>query len=142
MKTLLIIVTIYYALILSGCTTMTQDCSTITGDRDAYLKCMAVQGDAKSQFDMGLAAYEALDYDAAISWFKRAAMPKNNSSIPDYATSQESDKYTPLFARDEKPMSSGHSGAQRMLIDIYQIGIGVAVNETEAAKYRAMINSQ
>ncbi|MDG1857584.1 MAG: hypothetical protein P8I94_00690 [Emcibacteraceae bacterium] len=141
MKIILLAIIGFTTMLLSSCGTMTTDCRTITGDKDAYRNCMAVQGDANSQYDMGMIAFEQKDYETAIAWFKRASRPKNVRNMPDYASPAGIDKYSPMYARKEFPMVPGHRGAQRMLVEIYENGIGVPVNEKSATLYRDMINS-
>ncbi|MDG1438559.1 MAG: hypothetical protein P8P98_06230 [Emcibacteraceae bacterium] len=131
----------FSALLLSSCGTIMTNCSTLTDDRNAYRNCMAVQGDIVSQYDMGMIAFEAKDYETAIHWFKRASKPKNGRNMPDYASPAGIDKYSPMYARKEFPMVPGHRGAQRMLVEIYEKGIGVTADEKTAAMYRDMINS-
>lgn len=141
MKLIFVAIIGFSTMLLSNCGTMTTNCSTITGDKDAYRNCMAVQGDINSQHDMGMIAFEAKDYETAIHWFKRASKPKNGRNMPDYASPAGIDKYSPMYARQNFPMVPGHRGAQRMLVEIYEKGIGVPVNEKAAAMYRDMINS-
>lgn len=129
-------------ILLSSCGTMSMDCQTLTGDRDAYRNCMAQQGDAFSQYELALAAYDAEDYPSAINWLKRAAAPKRAGDMPNYAASTESNRYKSLYTIEEVPMTQGHQGAQRLLVRIYEEGIGVPVNPKEAERYRDMINPQ
>lgn len=119
---------------------MTIDCSTLSSDREAYRNCMAQQGDPNSQFELGVAAFDDEDYKSAIFWFKRASKPRRASAIPNYADTVGYQKYQTLSLNREQPMMSGHRGAIRMLVTIYEQGLGVNIDLDEAEKYRQMIN--
>ena len=128
-------------LFLSSCSTMQKDCTSLSGDRDAYRDCMAVQGDQASQYELGIAAYEVEDYKTAIKWFERAARPRAYQ-LPDYLDPVEKSRNELTFEEDIAPEVPGHSGAQRMLVRIYEQGIGVPVNLKQANRYREMLNPQ
>ncbi|MCC3860982.1 hypothetical protein [Pseudemcibacter aquimaris] len=138
--------TFLFLMILNGCGTITQDCTSLSGDRDAYRNCIAIQGDQAAQYELGLAAFENREYATAISWFKRAADNKPVGSNTNYAASQPltdprtSPRYAPEFTKTEVKMLPGHRGAQRMLVDIYEKGLGVTADPEQAQKYRDMIN--
>lgn len=119
---------------------MTLDCSTLSSDRESYRDCMAGQGEPNSQFELGTAAFEQGDYKKAISWFKRASKPRRKSTLPLYADTTGYQKYQTVSLKREQPTISGHRGALRMLVSIYEQGIGVDVDLKEAEKYRQMIN--
>lgn len=125
---------------LTGCGTMTLDCSTVSSDRDSYRNCMAQQGDPNSQYELGTVAFDEKDYTKAISWFKRASKPRRKSSLPLYADPNGYQKYQTLSLKRELPMIAGHRGALRMLVAIYEQGLGVDIDMEEAEKYRQMIN--
>lgn len=125
---------------LQACGTMTVDCSTLSSDRNSYRNCMAKQGDPNSQYELGVAAFEDQDYMRAISWLKRASKPRRESAVPLYADTVGYQKYQTLSLKREQPMMSGHRGALRMLVTIYEQGLGVNVDLEEAEKYRQMIN--
>lgn len=126
--------------VLNGCGTISQDCSTLTGDRDAYVNCIALQGDAGAQYELGLAAYEEKDYNTAISWFKKAAERRLEGQDVNYASPITPQKYTSEYRKQVREMLPGHRGAQRMLADMYEQGLGVAPDPEQAQKYRDMIN--
>ena len=128
-----------FPLYVSSCGMMQRDCMSLVDDRDAYRNCMAVQGNQTAQFELGMAAFEANDYDTAINWFKRAARPKA-SQEPLYLQPEQNKRRDLSFEEDRRPQLPGHRGAQRMLVRIYQEGIGVDVNEDEVERYRNMIN--
>ena len=131
---------IYFFSFLTGCGTMTMDCSTLSSDRGSYRNCMAQQGDPNSQFEMGMAAFEQQDYKNAISWFKRAAKPRRKNPLPLYADTIGYQKYNTVSLKREQPIISGHRGSLRLLVSIYEQGLGVKVDLEEADKYRQMIN--
>lgn len=125
---------------LQACGTMTVDCSTLSSDRVSYRNCMAQQGDPNSQYELGVAAFDEKDYKQAISWFIRASKPRRESAVPIYADTVGYQKYQTLSLKREQPMISGHRAAIRMLVSIYEQGLGVKVDLEEAEKYRQMIN--
>lgn len=126
-------------LTLSSCTYMQTDCSTLVTDRHEYRNCMAAQGDPAFQYELGVEAFEAENYDTAINWLMRAAQPRS-STPPDYLDPQQSQRRDLTFEEDAVPMLPGHRGAQRLLVRIFEEGIGVPVNLKEAMRYREMIN--
>lgn len=125
---------------LQACGTMALDCSTLSSDRSSYRNCMAQQGDPNSQYELGVAAFEEKNYKEAISWLKRASKPRRESVVPLYADTVGYQKYQTLSLKREQPMISGHRGALRLLVTIYEQGLGVNVDIEEAEKYRQMIN--
>lgn len=129
------------ALFLSSCSTMQKDCMSLAGDRDAYRVCMATQGDQASQYELGVAAFEGQDYKTAINWFERAARQRAKR-LPDYLDPVVKSRNEIAFEEDIKPEIPGHTGAQRILVRIYEQGIGVPVNLKQANRYREMLNPQ
>ena len=132
---------LYSALFLSSCGTLHTDCTTLTGDRDAYRDCMATQGNQVAEFELGMAAYEGEDYDTAIKWFKRAARPRSSQG-PMYLEDPARSRSERVFEEEIRPGLPGHNTAQRMLVKIYEEGIGVPVNVREAERYREMLSPQ
>ncbi|MBT6037543.1 MAG: sel1 repeat family protein [Kordiimonadaceae bacterium] len=125
--------------LLSSCGTMHTDCLTLSGDRDAYRMCTANQGNQSSQYELGVAAYDAEDYKTAIKWFRRAARPKT-SGMPNYIEPTVTDRRDIRSILENDPPAPGHSGAIRLLVRIYSEGIGVPVDIKQAERYRKMIN--
>lgn len=126
-------------LLLSSCGTMQTDCMTLVDDRDAYRYCMASQGNSPAQYELGVAAFEAEDFDTAISWLKRAARPKT-SGMPSYIEPTVTDRRDIRSILENEPYAPGHTGALRLLVRIYTQGIGVPVDLKQAERYREMIN--
>lgn len=124
---------------LSSCGYMQTDCRTLVGDRDEYRNCMAAQGDPAFQYELGVEAFEAENYEMAITWLKRAAQTRS-SAEPNYLDPEQGQRRDLQFEEDAIPVLPGHRGAQRLLVRIYEDGIGVPVNLREAERYRAMIN--
>ncbi len=124
---------------LSSCGYMQTDCRTLVGDRTEYRNCMAAQGDAVFQYELGVEALEAENYDTAINWLKRAAQPRSPVE-QDFLDPQQKQRRDLTFEEDAVPTLPGHRGALRLLIRIYEEGIGVPVDLTEADRYRQMIN--
>lgn len=136
-----IIFILSFPLILSACGTMHTDCTTLVSDRDAYRLCTANQGNAVSQYELGVAAFDRQDYKEAISWLKRAAKPRltKREAYIDQPTGSRRDL---AYEEDRKLGLPGHQGAQRLLARIYEEGIGVPVNHKEAERYLQMIHQQ
>lgn len=132
---------IFSLLLLSSCSTMQQDCGVLAGDRDAYRNCMAEQGNQNAQFELGMAAFEGEDFDAAINWFKRAARPRASQN-PAYLEGPAKSRRDIAYEEDIKPGLPGHNTALRMLVRIYEEGIGVSVDPKQADRYREMINPE
>jgi TPR repeat protein len=124
---------------LFSCNYMQTDCRTLVDNRDEYRNCMAAQGDAAFQYELGVEAFEDENYDTAIKWLKRAAQPRA-SAEPNYIGQEQKQRRDLTFEEDAIPKLPGHRGAQRLLVRIYEEGIGVPVNPGEADRYRAMIN--
>ncbi len=130
---------IFAFLSLSSCAYMQTDCATLVGDRDQYRSCMAAQGDAAAQYELGVAAFEVENYDRAIHWLTRAAQPRRAGDI-NFLEIEQKQRRELSYEEDEIPMLPGHRGAQRLLVRIYEEGIGVPVNPGMADRYRDMIN--
>lgn len=128
-------------LILSSCSAMQKDCMSLVDDRNAYRNCLATQGDQASQYELGITAYEAKNYKTAINWLERAARPRAKQ-LPDYLDPVVKSRNEIAFEEDLVPEVSGHTGAQRLLVRIYELGIGVPVNVKQAKRYREMLNPQ
>lgn len=133
------LVGLFIFLFLSSCGYMQTDCRTLVSDRMEYRNCMAMQGDAAFQYELGVEALEAEQYDTAINWLKRAAQPRS-SAEPNFIDPQQKQRRDLSFEEDAVPTLPGHRGAQRLLIRIYEEGIGVPVDMSEADRYRQMIN--
>lgn len=125
---------------LSSCGTMHTDCTSLVDDRDAYRNCTAQQGNQVSQYELGVAALEAKDYQVAIDWLKRAARQRS-SELPLYVQPIGRKRYNPNFSEAGPPMA-GHRGAQRLLERIYREGTIVQKDLKEAERYRQMINQE
>ncbi|HPF47295.1 MAG: sel1 repeat family protein [Alphaproteobacteria bacterium] len=142
MKKIVWIISILFgSFYLASCGTMHTDCTTLINDRDAYRQCTANQGNAVSQFELGVAAFDREDYKTAISWLKRAAKPRltKREAYIDQPTGSRRDL---AYEEDKNMGTPGHQGAQRLLVRIYEEGIGVPVNHKEAERYRQMIQAQ
>jgi len=135
-KTLVFILSI---IVLSSCTTMQQDCRVLSADRDAFRNCMAVQGNQTAQFQMGMAAFESQDYAKSIEWFKRAGRPRASQS-PNYLNGPPKSRRDITFRDDMKMGLSGHKSSLRMLVRIYEEGIGVTADPKQVTRYKNMIN--
>jgi TPR repeat protein len=106
---------------LSNCALMRQECSELAGDANAFRQCSANQGDRQSQFELGYMAYDSQDYETALKWFKRAALPQRVGND--------------LFI---EPRNKSHKGAQNFLADMYEQGLGVDIDLKKAEEYRTM----
>ncbi|MBL4601971.1 MAG: sel1 repeat family protein [Emcibacteraceae bacterium] len=126
-------------LFLTSCGAMHKDCLSLIGDRDAYRYCSANQGNQVSQFELGVAAFDAEDYDTAISWLKRAARTKAPEGRS-YLDPQAKSRRDLIFPEDVKLILPGHQASQRLLAKIYEEGIGVPIDLKQARRYREMIN--
>ena len=126
---------------LSSCSTMQQDCSSLIDDRDGYRNCMADQGNQNAQFELGMIAFEGQDYDKAIGWFKRAARPRADQ-IPNYLDSPAKSRSDITHDETMKSALPGHNTALRMLVRIYDEGIGVPVDLKQADRYREMLKPE
>ena len=140
-KIIKVTIFVFTLLLLSSCSTMQQDCRSLSGDRDAYRNCMADQGNQNAQFELGMAAFEGKDYDRAIDWFKRAARPRA-SQYPAYLEGPAKSRSDIAYEEDMKPGLPGHNTALRMLVRIYEEGIGAPIDPKQAARYREMINPE
>jgi len=127
--------------ILSSCSTMQQDCRVLSTDRDAYRNCMAVQGNQTAQFQLGMAAFETQDYEKAIEWFKRAGRPRASQN-PNYLNDLPKSRRDISFLEDMEMGFPGHNSSLRMLVRIYEEGIGVPADPKQAMRYKNMINPQ
>lgn len=127
-------------LFTSSCGTMHTDCRNLIDDRDAYRLCAAQQGNQVSQYELGVAALEAKDYEVGIDWLKRAARQRS-SELPLYVEPIGRERFTPNFSEAGPPMA-GHRGAQRLLAQIYEQGTIVSQNLEAAERYRQMINQE
>ena len=102
---------------------------------------MATQGNQTAQFELGMAAFEAEDYQLAIDWFERAARPRASQN-PNYLDGPAKSRSDIAHEEDMVPGLAGHNTALRMLVRIYEEGIGVTVDPKQAARYREMINPE
>jgi TPR repeat protein len=122
---------------LSNCALMRQECSELAGDANAFRQCSANQGDRQSQFELGYMAYDSQDYETALKWFKRAALPQrvgNDLFIEPRNKSQTIPSES--YVRDTT--LPGHKGAQNFLADMYEQGLGVDIDLKKAEEYRTM----
>jgi hypothetical protein len=127
-----------FMLSLSNCAVMHADCNNVMDDPIEYRHCMANQGSQGHQYQIALSAIESDDYETAIRWLKRAAVPKYQS-VPYYAEFESPRRGTVAAMNTRKP-TPGHSGAIRLLVKIYEEGLGGYKNEKEAQRFRDMIN--
>ena len=118
---------------------MQQDCRVLSADRDAFRNCMAVQGNQTAQFQMGMAAFESQDYAKSIEWFKRAGRPRASQS-PNYLNGPPKSRRDITFRDDMKMGLPGHKSSLRMLVRIYEDGIGVTADPKQVTRYKNMIN--
>ncbi len=100
---------------------------------------MAAQGDAAAQYELGVAAFGDENYDRAIHWLNRAAQPRRAGDL-NFLEIEQKQRRDLSFEEDEIAMLPGHRGAQRLLVRIYEEGIGVPANPNTAQRYRDMIN--
>ena len=126
-------------ILLSSCGTMQMDCLTLSGDRDAYRHCMAIQGNSPAQYELGVAAFEAEDYHTAINWLKRAARSKT-SGLPYYIEPTVTNRSDIRSILENEPNMPGHNGALWLLERIYREGIGVQIDLKAAERYRDLIS--
>ena len=125
--------------VLTSCGMMQQNCTSLLDDRVAYRDCRATQGDQAAQFELGMEAFDAENYDVAISWLKRAARPRATQG-PLYLEPDPNRRRDLAYEEDMRPQLPGHSGAQRLLLRIYEEGIGVSPDPEQAEHYRNLIN--
>ncbi|MCP5382255.1 MAG: sel1 repeat family protein [Kordiimonadaceae bacterium] len=123
-------------LILSGCAAGFQDCGKYAGT-DNYKICMASQGDKEMQYQLGLAAYKAMDMDTAIKWLKKAAEPVSDDKMM-YMPPVGGQKYGMVTRMPDTNPKPGHPEAQKLLAKIYEEGIGVKKDSKKATRYRDM----
>ena len=109
-KIIKVTIFVFTLLLLSSCSTMQQDCRSLSGDRDAYRNCMADQG--------------------------------NQSQYPAYLEGPAKSRSDIAYEEDMKPGLPGHNTALRMLVRIYEEGIGTPIDPKQAARYREMINPE
>lgn len=102
---------------------------------------MADQGNQNAQFELGMAAFEGQDYDRAIDWLKRAARPRADQ-IPNYLDSPAKSRSDITHDATMKSALPGHNTALRMLVRIYDEGIGVPIDKKQADRYREMLNEK
>lgn len=101
----------------SGCAYGLTDCSKYAGTGE-YNQCLASNGDQQMQYELGLAAYEAADTDAAIKWLEMAAKPRDNRTPIFIPNGNNGDVRIEL---QETGLSKpGHYGAQELLDKIYE----------------------
>jgi TPR repeat protein len=124
-------------LILSNCTLMRQECSELAGDVNAFRQCSANQGDRQSQFELGYMAYDIQDYETALKWFKRAAMPQRVGKDL-FIESNNKSQTIPSESYGRDTTLPGHKGAQKFLADMYEQGLGVEIDLKKAEEYRTM----
>lgn len=108
-----------FSLPFSGCAYQFADCNKFVGsDFGKYDECLAAQGNQKTQYKLGLAAYEAGDISLAIKWLEKAAMP--NAPINYFKNPLVGNEVSgPLLFRDQNDAYPGYKDAQLLLIKIY-----------------------
>ena len=84
--------------------------------------------------NLGNTEFRNGNYDTAIKWFKRAARPRSSQG-PMYLEDPARSRSERVFEEEIRPGLPGHNSAQRMLIKIYEEGIGVPVNLREAERH-------
>ena len=126
------------ALWLSSCASfLMPDCSKLTGDFERYRECQAKNGDREAQYNIGREAFAGGDYKTALKWLKMAARP-NPGFTYIYVPPVGSQKYGTTKRIETHDAHPGHSGAQFLLAEMYQQGLGIERNLKTAEKYRKM----
>ncbi|WP_321391357.1 hypothetical protein [Emcibacter sp.] len=126
------------ALLLNSCASMfLPDCSKLTGDFQKYRECQAKNGNREAQYNIGREAFVAGDYKTALKWLKIAATP-NPGFTYIYIPPVGSQKYGTTQRIDTHDAHPGHSGAQSLLAEIYEKGLGVKKDSKKSEKYRKM----
>lgn len=116
---------------------LSEDCTALGTNTTEYKLCMANQGDPSAQYDIGLAAYQQEDYQTALKWFTKAAEPRrDNSNLLEVMDEQQARK-TAIPAKKER-IFPGHNGARRLLIRMYEQGLGVEIDQEKADYYKNM----
>ncbi len=123
--------------LLNGCAFGRTDCNSLTNDRAGYRLCNANQGSEISQYELGVAAYDAKDYKTALKWLKRAANPRQEQNYSDLF-SNDNNKYPKVIPENNLRIRPGHSGAQSLLARMYKNGIGVEVDLERAQYYQQL----
>lgn len=113
------------------------DCTKLSGDPLAYRQCIASQGNTNAQYELGVRAFEEQDYPAALKWLKLAAAP-NSGRTAVYMPPVGGQAYGTVMMMDSGLATAGHAGAQSLLAQIYDGGLGVKANPEKADHYRAM----
>ncbi|MCP5382257.1 MAG: sel1 repeat family protein [Kordiimonadaceae bacterium] len=104
-------------LILSGCASEFQDCSQYAGTA-RYTECLASKGEQEAQYQLGVAAYKAMDMDTAIKWLKKAAQP--NAPIEYFRNPMVGNEINrPLMFRNIDDAYPGYRDAQILLAKLY-----------------------
>lgn len=129
--------TCFGVLILPGCSIFIEDCTKHANDPEAYRQCSASQGDSQAQYELGLEAYEQQDYKTALKWLKLAAASDSGRTAV-YMPPAGGQKYGTVMMMDTGQGTAGHSGAQRLLADMYDRGLGVRADHDLARRYRDM----
>jgi len=105
-------------------------------DSDAYLPCAARAGDQEAQYQLGLKEYNSGNTKEAIKWLDRAAIVRY-ASAP-IITKNEFNNSTIILSEKTGIVRLGHVGAQILLAEIYQKGLGVKPVPAKAERYLKM----
>ncbi|WP_417318116.1 tetratricopeptide repeat protein [Emcibacter sp.] len=111
------------------------DCSKVRDDFEKFRECRAKNGDREAQYNIGREAFVDEDYKTALKWLKIAAEP-NSGYTYIYIPPVGSQKYGTTKRVDTHDAHPGHSGAQTLLAEIYEKGLGVKPDPKKAEKYR------
>jgi len=131
------ITTVMLVFILPGCGIFIKDCAKLSGDDEAYQQCLASRGNQQAQYELGLVAYEGKDYKTSLKWLKLAASQHSGRTAV-YTPPVGGQKYGTVMMMDSGPATAGHAGAQSLLADIYDRGLGVKADREKAQNYRDM----
>lgn len=118
---------------VSGCAGL-YNCGRITDNPSAFQECQAKNGIPEAQYEMGRKAYEAGDIKTAIKWLSKAARDNHETIIGFRDTDNEGG----FIVTSERTgnVTRGHYEARKLLVHIYEKGIGVEVDLKRADKYR------
>lgn len=136
-----IILSLFFFGLLIGCETPVSmtTCNTLKGTSE-YIPCASRAGDKDAQYQMGLNYHNSGDTKNALKWLKEAARVKyNTASIP--TKNPFNNNNTNIVRMKTGVEKAGHNGAQMLLAEIYEKGLGVKVNKKRAEYYRNINNN-
>ena len=115
-----------------GCAYTLTDCNKLTGTEE-YSECLASNGVQDAQFEMGLKEFSDGNTEEAIEWLRRASKKRYETS-PVFKSSGSDGDFTVMSERTGA-YSLGHKEAQLLLVEIYERGLGVEVNQKAVDYY-------